>query len=240
VQALPHFLARLEVGHALRWHVDRIARTRIAPRACIAEPGREGAETAQFDAAAFGEPCADLVEKDVDDLLDLFRPQFRIVRCQGLQEFGSNHQRPFLAVAGEILFCCLCWATAVTTPAIFLAEWPPSCNRVDGECRKLSRIRAVPGGLRRRRGRPPARSRAAPCAGESAATRARGNWRARPRAASPPRPRRRTCRLRAGRGSVRRPGTAGRPWPRSADWPPARPRRPAPKAASRPPHSAPR
>src|SRR5690606_31984754 len=41
--------------------------------------------------------------------------------------------------------CCLFRATAVTTPAAYLTEWPPSRNRVDRKCRNLSRI-AAPGG----------------------------------------------------------------------------------------------
>src|SRR5690606_26248377 len=93
-----HFLAGLEIGYAFRRHVDRIAGARVAADPRVAQPSRERAETAQFDAAAFGEARRDLVEEYIDHLLNLVGTQVGILGGERLQELGSDH-RLFVPVA---------------------------------------------------------------------------------------------------------------------------------------------
>ena len=92
VEPLAHFLAGLEIGHALRRYVDRIAGARIAPKAGFTQPGRERPKASQLDPAALGQTSSDFIEEDIDDLLDLFRPKFGVVGGKRLPEFGSDHR----------------------------------------------------------------------------------------------------------------------------------------------------
>ena len=48
---------------------------------------RERPESAQFDAATFGQTLRDFLEKDVDHLFDLFRTEFRVVLSNSHQKF---------------------------------------------------------------------------------------------------------------------------------------------------------
>ena len=61
-EPLAHFLARLEIGHALGLHVDGFPGARIAADAGVALARRKGPEPAQFHAAAVGELLGDAVE----------------------------------------------------------------------------------------------------------------------------------------------------------------------------------
>src|SRR5690606_7919324 len=91
--ALPiYFLARLEIGDALRRHVDRITGARVAADPGVAQARRKRAEAAQFDPSPFSQARCDFVEEDVDHLLDFFRPKVGVFGGQRLQEFGSDHR----------------------------------------------------------------------------------------------------------------------------------------------------
>src|SRR4051794_29536711 len=70
VQPLAHFLARLEIGHALGGDVDRVAGPRITALARIALAGGESAETAKLDPAALVELVDDRIEESGDDAFD--------------------------------------------------------------------------------------------------------------------------------------------------------------------------
>src|SRR5947209_16811285 len=94
VQPLAHFLARLEIGHALGGDVDGIAGTRVAALACVAVAGREGAEAPQFDAAALLQLADDRIEEGGDDALDLLPRQIGMIVAQLLDQLGTDHDTP--------------------------------------------------------------------------------------------------------------------------------------------------
>ena len=75
VQTQAHFLAGLEVGHALARYIYRFTRARVAALAGIPFARGERAKAAQFDTSAFCKACCDFIEKDVDDLFDFFSTQ---------------------------------------------------------------------------------------------------------------------------------------------------------------------
>src|SRR3546814_13551146 len=54
VEARAHFLAGLEIRHALGVDIHGLAGARIAACARVASPRRKGTEPAQFDAAVIG------------------------------------------------------------------------------------------------------------------------------------------------------------------------------------------
>jgi hypothetical protein len=94
VQPLAHFLARLEIGHALGVDVDRFAGARVAPDAGIALARRESAEAAQLDPAALGQLVGDRIEDRADHIFDLTLGEVGKVAAQFLHQLGTDHDGP--------------------------------------------------------------------------------------------------------------------------------------------------
>src|SRR5262245_8658814 len=91
VQTLAHFLARLEVRHALGGHVDGVPGTRIPALPGIPPTSRESSKTAKLDAPAFLQLFGDRIEKSCNDAFDLLHRKIGVVVAQFLDKFGSNH-----------------------------------------------------------------------------------------------------------------------------------------------------
>lgn len=92
VEALAHFLARFEIGNALGWHVHGFPGARIAPDTRVALAGGESTETAQLDSPTFGKLLGNRIEEAVDQAFDVFGRKFRIINCDLLNKFGSDHE----------------------------------------------------------------------------------------------------------------------------------------------------
>ena len=94
VEPLAHFLAGLEVGHALGGHLDRIAGARIAPRA---RASRSRVENVPKPRSSTRPPSASRSaissKKMSTHLLDFLGAQLGIVLRQRLQQFRSDHRR---------------------------------------------------------------------------------------------------------------------------------------------------
>ena len=94
IQTFAHFLARLEIGHALGVDRDRFAGPRIAADARIALAGRKSAKAAKLDTAAMRQLFGDGIENGADNALDLTLREVGKVAAKLLHEFGPDHLRP--------------------------------------------------------------------------------------------------------------------------------------------------
>ena len=77
VEPLAHFLARLEIGHALGVDLDRVAGARIASDPGVALTRRESAEAAQLHSAALGQLVGYGIEQCAHDAFDFTDTKFR-------------------------------------------------------------------------------------------------------------------------------------------------------------------
>src|SRR5690242_8798338 len=92
VEARTQLLARLEEGHVLAFHRDRIAGARVAAGARFSLANRESAEAAKLDTIPTLESSGDLVEDDIDDLLYLTHFQRGVLLGQSGDEFRTEHE----------------------------------------------------------------------------------------------------------------------------------------------------
>src|SRR6478672_642420 len=98
VQPLAHFLARLEIGHALGVHRDRFASARIAADACIALSRRKGAEAAKFNSATLRQLVCDGNKDGAYDAFDLTLREVRKIGAKLLHQFRTDHCRPRVGI----------------------------------------------------------------------------------------------------------------------------------------------
>lgn len=91
IEADAHFLAGLEVRHALWRDGDGCSGARIAARAGIACARGECAKAAQLNPAPFREARGNGIEHDIHDAVNFRAVQIRVQLCKLLYELRTNH-----------------------------------------------------------------------------------------------------------------------------------------------------
>ncbi len=94
VQALAHFLAGLEIGHALGVYVDGVAGAGVAALAGVPLSGGKGAEAPKLDPAALLELLGNRIVEGGNHPLDLLAGEIRMIIAKHLHELGTDHSFP--------------------------------------------------------------------------------------------------------------------------------------------------
>jgi hypothetical protein len=91
VDALAHFLARLEVRHAFGRDGYRLASLGIAADARWTMMQGKAAETPDLDAFILGQALADVLEQQLDRQFNVLVGQVGLTLSQSVDEFGFGH-----------------------------------------------------------------------------------------------------------------------------------------------------